>query len=62
VSEMAVKTGRDHPGPPKTQDRCALEFPFARQECYPSIQGSLQLVNISKRKAEAGSSFMPPYS
>jgi hypothetical protein len=29
---------------------------------FPPIQGALELVNISKRKAEAGSSFMSPSS
>jgi hypothetical protein len=46
---------------PKHRDnRCALELPIAGYDYSPPIQGCLQLVNISKRKAEGGSSSMSP--
>jgi hypothetical protein len=45
---------------PKHRDsRCALELPSTRYDYSPPIQRSLQLINISKRKAEASSSSMP---
>jgi hypothetical protein len=63
MAEMAVKTGMGHPGSFNHRDNgCALEHPFARHDYFPPIQVSLQLTNILKRKAEAGSSFVSPCS
>jgi hypothetical protein len=63
MAEMAVKTGMGHPGSFNHRDNgCALEHPFARHDYFPPIQVSLQLTNILKRKAEAGSSSFPCFS
>jgi hypothetical protein len=58
---MAVKTGRAIMAHPNYRHkRCALELLFPRHDYFLLIQGSLQLVNISKMKAEAGSSLCLP--
>jgi hypothetical protein len=60
---MAVKQGEVILVYPNHRDnRFTLELPFARHDYSLSIQGSLQLANISRRKAEAGRFFMSPCS
>jgi hypothetical protein len=62
-TEMAAKTERSPSWPTQiTDNRCVLEFPFARHDYSPTIQISLQLINISKRRADTRSSSVCPSS
>jgi hypothetical protein len=63
VAEMLLKLEGVILAHPKHRDNwCALELSFARQDYSLPIQRSLKLVNISKKNAEADSSFMSPCS
>jgi hypothetical protein len=56
-SGWILKQGRVILAHPKhRENRFAVRLPFPRHDYSPPILESLQLINISMRKAEAGSS------